>query len=97
MTRKRQNKKSTPTTLTGWKQITDFLGQPHSVAQRWAKAGMPVTKQGRFVSASPEQLNEWLGRESAGEPIHVATDETDLAAELKRGLSYVRRHPRRST
>jgi len=42
-----------PTSLTGWQQITDFLGQPISVAQRWAKNGMPVKRQGRFVTASP--------------------------------------------
>jgi hypothetical protein len=41
------------------------------------------------VVATPEELNKWLGRES-GEPVHVATGEADLAAELKRGLAYVR-------
>jgi hypothetical protein len=30
---------------------------------------------GRFVTATPEGLNEWLGREAAGEPLHVATPE----------------------
>ncbi len=39
--------------------------------------------------ATPEELNKWLGRES-GEPVHVATTQDDLAAELKRGLAYVR-------
>jgi len=79
-----------PKSLTGWQQITNFLGQPISVAQRWAKNGMPVRHRGRFVTASPEELNNWLGRES-GEPVHVATEDADLSAELKRGLSYVRR------
>jgi len=51
---------------------------------------MPVTRQGRFVVASPDELNRWLGRESGGEPVQVATSETDLSAELKRGLAYVR-------
>jgi len=46
---------------------------------------MLVTRQGRLVVTSPEELNKWLGRES-GEPMHVATPEADLAAELKRGL-----------
>ena len=50
---------------------------------------MPVRRQGRFVTTTPEELNVWLGRES-GKPVHVATEETDLAAELKRGLSYIR-------
>jgi len=78
--------------LKGWQQIASFLGQPLSVAQRWAKSGMPVTRQGRNVCASPEQLNRWLGRESAGEPVQIASDSTDLSSELKRGLSYVRKH-----
>jgi len=42
------------------------------------------------VSTSPEELNAWLGKES-GKPVHVATDNTDLSSELKRGLSFVRR------
>ena len=79
--------------LKGWKQIAEFLGQPISVAQRWATTGMPVTRQGRFVVATPEELNKWLGRES-GEPVHVATNVTDLSAELKRGLSHVRKEHR---
>ena len=86
---------SPPGLLKGWQQIAAFLGQPASVAQRWAKTGMPVTRQGRFVTASSENLNQWLGRESGGEPVHVAAkEEADLAAELKRGLSYIRREKR---
>lgn len=81
--------------LKGWKRIAEFLGQPISVAQRWATTGMPVTRQGRFVVATPEELNKWLGRES-GEPVHVATNVTDLSAELKRGLSHVRKEHRAS-
>ena len=76
--------------LKGWQQIADFLGQPLSVAQRWGKTGMPVSKAGRTVLASVKDLNSWLGRES-GEPVHVATNEPDLSAELKRGLTYVRK------
>ena len=51
---------------------------------------MPVTHEGRRVQASPEELNRWLGRE-ASEPVEIATESTDLSAELKRGLSYVRK------
>jgi hypothetical protein len=80
-----------PTSLRGWQQIAEFLGQRISVAERWAKTGMPVTREGRFVTASFTALNEWLGRESGGEPVHVVTPQTDLSAELKRGLRYVRR------
>lgn len=78
-----------PAELKGWKAIAHFLGQPVSVAQRWAKTGMPVGKQGRSVRASADELTRWLGRES-GEPVHVSGNETDLAAELKRGLAFVR-------
>ena len=81
--------------LKGWKQIAEFLGQPISVAQRWSTTGMPVTRQGRFVVATPEELNSWLGRES-GEPVHVVTNEADLSEELKRGLSHVRKEQRGS-
>jgi phage terminase Nu1 subunit (DNA packaging protein) len=80
--------------LKGWQQIASFLGQPVSVVQRWATEGMPVKKQGRYVESSPEELNRWLGRESAGEPVHIASQQTDLSAELKRGLSYVRKQGR---
>jgi hypothetical protein len=75
--------------LKGWQQIATFLGVPISAAKRWAQSGMPVTHEGRQVQASQEELNRWLGHEAA-EPVQIATDNTDLAAELRRGLSYVR-------
>jgi hypothetical protein len=78
----------------GWQQIAGFLGQPLSVVQRWEKSGMPVTREGRHIRASPEELNRWLGRESAGEPVQIATETADLAADLRRGLSYMREHGR---
>jgi hypothetical protein len=78
--------------LDGWQQIAEFLGQPSSVAQRWAKSGMPVTYEGRRVHASRDELTRWLGRESAGEPVQIATESADLSSELKRGLSFVRKH-----
>jgi hypothetical protein len=79
--------------LKGWQQIADYLGEPTSVVQRWATEGMPVAKQGRFVSSSPAELNAWLGRES-GKPIHVVTRDSDLSTELKRGLAFVRQRKR---
>src|ERR1035438_2626672 len=78
--------------LKGWQQIASFLGQPVSVAERWAKSGMPVIHDGRRVQASPDELNRWLGRESAGEPVQIASETGDLTSELKRGLSFVRKH-----
>jgi len=46
--------------LKGWKEIAQFLGQPSSTAQRWAREGMPVEHSGRVVQAYPDQLNLWL-------------------------------------
>ncbi len=81
--------KSQLDTLKGWKQIADFLGEPVSVVKRWESEGMPVVKQGRFVSSTPEQLNHRLGRES-GKPVQVVTPQTDLPSELKRGIAFAR-------
>jgi len=58
---------------------------------------MPVTHEGRRVYASPDALNGWLGRESAGEPVQIATDTADLSAELNRGLVFVRKQRRGRT
>jgi hypothetical protein len=84
-------RKTEPESLNGWQQIAEFLGQPISVVQRWAKSGMPVMHEGRRVRASPDQLNRWLVHE-ASEPVHIATETTDLTSELKRGLSFVGTH-----
>ena len=55
---------------------------------------MPVRREGKFVVTKPEDLNLWVGRET-GEPVQVATEQSDLSAELKRGLAYVRRQKKR--
>ena len=86
---KKKNAKPKPETLKGWQQISAFLGEPASVVQRWASEGMSLRKQGRYVETTPEELNAWLGKES-GKPVHTVTEDTDLTAELKRGLSYIR-------
>jgi hypothetical protein len=94
MAKKATNKKSAgdqPEILKGWKAIADFLGEPVSVAQRWASEGMPVTREGRFVTTSRERLNAWLGRVS-DKPVHIVTPETDLASELKRGIAFARQN-----
>ncbi len=91
---KKKKPPAMPEQLKGWHDIAAFLGQPLSVAQRWAKSGMPVTRLGRNVIADPAKLNSWLGRESAGEPVQIATDDIDLKSELQRGLSYVRKQHR---
>ena len=92
---KRKKPDAEPDVLKGWQQIAAFLGQPVAVVQRWSNDGMPVRKQGRYVETSREELNRGLGRESAGEPVQVATAQTDLSAELKRGLSFVKKQSRR--
>lgn len=84
-------KQAVPESLKGWRQVASFLEQPISVAQRWAKTGMPVSREGRSVVASPAKLNVWLGRESGGAPVHIAQSDTDLSDELRRDLSYLRR------
>jgi hypothetical protein len=80
-------KKQSGSLIIGWQQIAGFLGQPLSVAQSWAKSGMPVTHERRRVHASPEELNRWVGRDSASEPVQIATNSGDLSSELRRGLS----------
>jgi hypothetical protein len=52
---------------------------------------MPVRREGRFVSTTPKEINDWMGKES-GKPVHVATENTDLTAELKRALSFAKHH-----
>ena len=82
--------KRQPEVLKGWKEIASFLGEPLSVAQRWASEGMPVTRDGRAVTSTPERLNEWLARVSK-KPVHIVTPESDLTAELKRGLAFAKK------
>jgi hypothetical protein len=83
--------KAQPEGLKGWAQIAQFLGQPIAVAQRWARSGMPVKREGRFVTASPEELSRYLGREAGLDvPVHIASEGMDLSADLKRALSYAR-------
>ncbi len=81
--------------LKGWKQIAEFLGEPVSVVKRWAAEGMPVHVEGRFVAASPAELNAWLSRES-GRPVQVATPQADLTSELKRGIAFFRERKKQS-
>ncbi len=85
-------KKNGTQVLRGWKAIAEYLSQPASTAQRWAKDGMPVRREGRNVVAQPEELNRWLGREShAPAAVTIATRNEDLTAELRRGVAALRR------
>jgi hypothetical protein len=91
MPKKKNQPEAKPDELKGWQQIAAFLGQPVAVAEGWAHTGMPVERKGRYVYASKEELQRWLGRQSTGEPVTIATDDIDLNAELKRGLAYVKK------
>ena len=81
-----------PSLLQGWVAIGGFLGLPTATAQRWARTGMPVRKQGRFTVADKNELQQWLGREShMPAPAQVVDKNTDLAAALKQSISAARR------
>ena len=94
---KRQKREQTPETIKGWKAIGEFLGIGAAAAQRWAKGGMPVKRQGRFTVADPEEIRKWLGKEAhMPAPAHVATKGAgeDISAALKESISAVRRRNR---
>lgn len=86
----RAKAKNQPEVLKGWKEIANYLGERVSVVQRWATEGVPVTKEGRAISTTPAQLNEWLASLSK-KPVHIVTPESDLTAELKRGLAFAKK------
>ncbi|HWR13451.1 MAG TPA: hypothetical protein VN577_01385 [Terriglobales bacterium] len=44
-----------PEVLTGWKAIGDYLGIGTATAQRWARSGMPVKRQGDSWSPTLER------------------------------------------
>ncbi len=78
--------------LKGWKGIADYLGIGTSAAQRWAKGGMPVTRDGRFAIANEDELRAWLGREShMPKPAYVATGKADLSGPLKESTLAARK------
>ena len=84
--------------LKGWAAIAKFLSQPIPTVQRWASEGMPLTRLGRYVAASPAELERWLTREAgAKETVHIPSANTDLLADLKRGLSEARKGRRKSS
>ena len=87
---KRPSLKTESQVLTGWQQIAAFLGHPAAVVQRWASEGMPVHREGRYVATTTDDLTAWLAKPS-GKPVAVATENTDLASELKRGLAFVKK------
>src|SRR5437016_9181049 len=61
--------KESQESLKGWTAVAKFLSQPVSTAQRWANEGMPVTRIGRYVAASPAELERWLTREAGAKAV----------------------------
>ncbi len=93
---KKSKQKKPEESLKGWAAIAKFLSQPVSTVQRWANESMPVTRIGRYVAASPAELERWLTREAgAKETVHIPSANTDLLADLKRGVSEARKTHRR--
>ena len=76
--------------LKGWSNIAKHMGQSIATVQHWAKSGMPVSREGRSVVASPEALRDWLSRESGLRGTQIVTDQTDLSAALRSGLKDAR-------
>ena len=74
---KKKGKTTESSQITGWQAIGKYLGQPVTVAQRWAKDGMPVQRKGRSMTTNPEELSKWLGRESGA----VAVDRVELLCQ----------------
>jgi hypothetical protein len=78
--------------LNGWQAIVAFFGSANiggSTMGEIRDASHPRGSAGAGFAA--EELNCWLGRE-VSEPVRIATESADLASELKRGLSFVRKH-----
>jgi hypothetical protein len=43
------------------------------------------------MTASPEELSRYLGTDAGLDlPVHIASEDMDLSADLKRALSYAR-------
>jgi hypothetical protein len=82
-------------TLKGWQAIGAYLGIGEASAQRWAKGGMPVRRQGRFTVADADEIRRWLGREAhMPGAAHVLTNDADVTAALKESISALRRQKR---
>lgn len=91
LTKADSSKEPGATQLTGWKAIAEYLAIGTSAAQRWAKGGMPVRREGRFTVANVDELRERLARESRmAKPAYVATGQADLSAPLKESILAAR-------
>jgi hypothetical protein len=91
MTKQRSQSDSSEV-LKGWTAIAKFLGLTPATVQRWARAGMPVRREGRFTVANRADLEKWIAKESGmPKPAHVLTGDADISAALKESIAAVRR------
>jgi hypothetical protein len=89
---KKRGRAEPPKTLKGWRAIGAYLGIGEASAQRWARGGMPVRREGRFTLAEVNEIRKWLGKEAhMSAPAHVLTNEADISAALKESISALRR------
>ena len=49
--------------LRGLDEVARFFGRSHATVHRAIRAGMPVVRQGRYVTAWPKDLLRWTGSE----------------------------------
>jgi hypothetical protein len=66
---KHKTSPETQGTLKGWTEIAKFLELPTSKAHLWAKQGMPVRREGRYVYASLDELKNWLQSSTSIGPV----------------------------
>lgn len=77
--------------LKGWKAIAKFMGTTPGSAQTWAKQGMPVRREGRFMVADRAEVEAWIGRHShMPKAAHIVTDDADISFALKDSLSAIK-------
>jgi hypothetical protein len=88
---KRKSQNDLSELLKGWAAIAKFLGLTPATVQRWARAGMPVRREGRFTVANRAELEKWIAKESGmPKPAHVLTGDADISAALKDSIKAVR-------
>jgi hypothetical protein len=86
--RKKQSERNDE--LKSWAEIATFIELPVSTIHRWAKLGMPVSRKGRHVVASRQDLLQWVSSKRSGAPTAVVSNTSDLAAEMRRSLKSLK-------
>lgn len=81
-----------PDELKSWKAISEYLHKPVTTVKRWSGEGMPVKREGRFVTASKTELAKWLGEgDQVRGSVHVTMPGEDLTADLRKALTAVKK------